>query len=252
MKGPTCPTQAETRFKYVYDKASDKLMAGRALAAFMARHGRVVEGRKILDEARAAYSDKVAGWIAYGDYNAILEPQQAEESYRNAIQVKPDDPRGPRALAAFYYIQRRYKEAADYWDKYVSLLKEKDRVSLRQQCDFWLEAGKIDEAEKQLTQLISNDPSDMEAQTLMGLLYLRKDDTAKAEEVLTKALNLNRTHPHALIARAQVYLTSGDIPKARDGPGAGDQRFVRSARQHAGWRPSTSWCRTTIRRKMSC
>ena len=89
-------------------------------------------------------------------------------------------------------------------------------MSLRQQCDFWLEAGKIDEAEKQLTQLISNDPSDMEAQTLMGLLYLRKDDTAKAEEVLTKAPNLNRTHPHLAIACAEVYLTSGDIPKARD------------------------------------
>ena len=40
------PTQAETRFKYVYDKASDKLMAGRVLAAFMARHGRAVEGEK--------------------------------------------------------------------------------------------------------------------------------------------------------------------------------------------------------------
>ncbi len=77
-----------------------------------------------------------------------------------------------------------------------------------------LQTGKLDESQSHLTRALGYAPNFADGNYLMGVLLLRRKDSAKALPYLQKAVDLAPTHAPALLALGQAAYLQGDFTRA--------------------------------------
>jgi Tetratricopeptide repeat len=79
-----------------------------------------------------------------------------------------------------------------------------------------LQIGKVDETQAHLTRALAYAPNFADGNYLMGVLLLRRKDSAKALPYLQKAVDLAPTHAPALLALGQAAYLQGDFARATE------------------------------------
>jgi tetratricopeptide (TPR) repeat protein len=79
-----------------------------------------------------------------------------------------------------------------------------------------LQTGKLDETQAHLTRALAYAPNFADGNYLMGVLLLRRKESAKALTYLQKAVELAPTHGPALLALGQAAYLQGDFSRATE------------------------------------
>ena len=79
-----------------------------------------------------------------------------------------------------------------------------------------LQIGKLDETQAHLARALAYAPNFADGNYLMGVLLLRRKDSAKALPYLQKAVDLAPTHASALLALGQAAYLQGDLARATE------------------------------------
>lgn len=204
---------AESSFRYIYDRSGSKINGVRPLAEFYIRAGRFSDLITLLTDLDNKESDKVAVQIIMGDYLRAYSPDVAMRAYAKAKEIDPNDRRGSEALARFYERQRQWLQAADEYDKYLTLAQT-DRTAQREQIRCFIEGRSFPKAADAIKAMLAKDPSDADTLWLKGLLYTRQKDYPEALRAYELALAVNPGHVNTLLSRAKLYLVQGETEKA--------------------------------------
>jgi hypothetical protein len=79
-----------------------------------------------------------------------------------------------------------------------------------------MQIGRLDETQAHLSRALEYAPNFADGNYLMGVLLLRRKDSAKALPYLQKAVDLAPSHAPALLALGQAEYLQGDLPKATE------------------------------------
>src|SRR4029077_17415418 len=79
-----------------------------------------------------------------------------------------------------------------------------------------MQIGRLDETQAHLTRALAYAPNFADGNYLMGVLLLRRKDSAKALPYLQKAVDLAPSHAPALLALGQAAYLQGDLTKATE------------------------------------
>ena len=82
-----------------------------SLVQMLARQADTETARQVIQEARAALPAEVADDAIAQCFQAIKDYQQAEQSYRQALQASPQNPSLIRRVAEFYVATDKFSEA---------------------------------------------------------------------------------------------------------------------------------------------
>jgi Tfp pilus assembly protein PilF len=76
--------------------------------------------------------------------------------------------------------------------------------------------GKFDEAEAAVKKVIAADPADGQAQSILGYVYIQKQDWPGAQAAYTKALELTPDSTDSVLGLAEAYQKQGNADKATE------------------------------------
>ncbi|MBM3163618.1 MAG: tetratricopeptide repeat protein [Chlorobi bacterium] len=128
-------------------------------------------------------SGDAEAWFRLG--NAYARNQQyrnAQDAYREALEVDPGLDKALQALGATYFNQRDYPEALVYFTRYQKLAPD-DSLRNYDLGNVFLQMQQYDRAIAAYRTAIVNSISFEEAYYNLGVCYLRTGRTAEAEEI---------------------------------------------------------------------
>ena len=205
---------AERMYVLLHEKSPDKTYSGRVLADFYRRTSRPADIERVLDPLLASAKDRVALRILYGQMIAPFDTKKAKSFLESAIAIDGEDPRGHLALARYWGLRREWTEAVAAMRNYIRLRPD-DPSGRKELIRYFIEAGSVAEADKQLDKMLAADPTDATARTLKGLTALKQNDLKRAERLFTQAIQDNPNYAEPLIFRAQLHMARGAPSKAR-------------------------------------
>jgi len=165
------------------------------------------------DEAVAAYTKVteqvqkcVQCYIAIGDaYAKKGDNDNAEASYKKAIDADPASPDGYTAAATFYNTQRKFDLASQMSTKAMDLSAAKggsDPLGVYNQGIILWNQNKIAEAQAQFQKAVELDPKMADAQYWLGMANVNLGKMAEAKKPFEEYLKLSPTGEHADVAKA--------------------------------------------------
>ena len=77
-------------------------------------------------------------------------------------------------------------------------------------------SGEVDHARREAEKFVRDYPRSDQGWSLLGWIYLKKDDLKKAEESFDKALSINPRWDNAYVGKGVMYRKLGDNAKARE------------------------------------
>lgn len=131
---------------------------------------------------------------------SLLEPLQSSS---------PNDPRVLSLLATAYMKQRNFRKASELLDQAVAASGGAADI----QTDFGLSlvgAGKTDSAVAQLEKTFNKDPKQTRAGIVLTILYMRRNDTARALDVIQRLVRAEPGNLVALNLMGAVQASAGD------------------------------------------
>ena len=124
--------------------------------------------------------------------------------------VVAKDGRAYLRTALFAERTRQHGRAADYQEEYIKRAGNKAVAGSEQTMILYqIQAGRFEQAEKNVDRLLQKNPGDFQALTLRGAACFHQNDYDQAREMLDRALQINPKHLLALIYRAEVHLSTG-------------------------------------------
>ena len=208
------PDKAEKMYATLYANSPNKLAAAHDLAGFYTRIGRLSDANKVLVEQLQNWPDKVAAYIVYGDFLAGISPPQARAAMEKAIEMDPNDPRGPRALAVLLSRNRDWAGAAEALTKYMEL-QPNDVAARADLIRYQLQARQLDQAQQQIDAALAANPADPDLLALKGDLAVQQGDVTKALATYESVLRINPDHIPALVGQANAYLIQGKMTEGK-------------------------------------
>ncbi len=208
--------QAEQAFRAMVKISGGNPAMVKALAYFLRRRNRGVEAQGMLADYAAKATDKITAYLMWADYLDVAgDADQAEVIYKKAIAADPKDVRGYLGAARFAARHGRWEQAADNQRKYIDVAGEKTPPLARKDLIAYLiNAGKLDDAEEKIDRRLKKDQADVEMLTLKALIYIKRKDYTKAEEILDNTLKIRSDYVSALVRRADVHLAKGNKARA--------------------------------------
>jgi serine/threonine protein kinase/tetratricopeptide (TPR) repeat protein len=123
-------------------------------------------------------------------FASMGQEDKAESTYKKAAALRPQHWAGYYEWGVFYYLQKRYSDAATQFEQALKITPDNAMVHATLGGVLQL-LGKDAEAEKHLKQSIELQPS-YAAYTNLGALYYRERRWAESAAVTKKALEMNR------------------------------------------------------------
>lgn len=209
--------KAEELYKYLYEKADNKLLPARWLISFYMRNNRPeVEG--ILNQITKS-SDKVGAYILYGDVRALQGTKesidQAKGAYNQAIDLSDaKEPRAFQAIANFYATRGMFAEAVEAQRKYME--RQPGAAGEKMLAKMLIEAGQLSEAENVLSRVLKGSPADAEAMVDSATLLVRQGKLTEAVKMLDSAVQANPGNTEPLLRRASLLIVLGESERARE------------------------------------
>lgn len=214
------PDKAEEMYRFVHANAANKLFGTQILYRFYARTKRLAQADKLIQDLLKAAKDtgaKVGAYLLYGEFLAPHKPAEAKNAFQKAISLDKKDRRGHLAMAQFLSRVQPpdWFGAARSMKEYISL-SEKNPVAEKELIYYLISSRQFDEADKLLKLILAQNQTDSQALRLKAIIVRKRDnDMSKAEDLLSRAVRNNPNDPQALVDRARLYLTMGELNKAK-------------------------------------
>lgn len=176
-------------------------------------------GRTLLDATRKKDIDAAALGEAYGEaarvFHAYSFPPPAEEAYRNAKRLMPNDYRWPYLLGLMFQNEGRAEEAVVQFGEALKLRPDY-LPALVNMGTLQLQRSATDEARSLFSRALEVNEQCTAARYGLGQVSLSERDYAAAVKLLERALSeapgANRIH----YALAMAFRGVGDLDKARE------------------------------------
>ena len=149
--------------------------------------GRPQEAVELLSQAAGSSSSPDIYDLLGDAYSQNKEFAKAEEAYRHAIELDPDDPGHHHGLAQALLSQDKYSPALDEY-KRLSELEPGTSENYLRMAQLYRRLGKYDESESSLLRAKQLSPGSLEVLYNEALLYEDQGRYADAVKVLTDAI----------------------------------------------------------------
>lgn len=176
---------------------------------------RQAEAEQAIRAGLARSADSAVGHYHLG--RVLLEsgkPDEAMASFERAIAANPSFEPGYLALASMYELRHERERAVGVLKKYLQNVNPRNRDIRHQLVRLYIEAKDYQGAKKELEDLITDDPSDWDAQLRMALIHGEQKEYPLAIDRLTQIL---KARPAELKVRdylGYLYEESKDTQKA--------------------------------------
>ena len=137
---------------------------------------------------------------------------EMEERAQQLLNIDPRNALGNYVYGLILFSRGAYEMAEASFR--ASLLGRKTPGVLNDLAWILTLRGRYDEAQKFVRESLALDPNNPIAWDTLGVLQLRQNRIAEAQEALQKALALLPTHPHMVLHMAEVYEKQGLRPEA--------------------------------------
>jgi len=134
---------------------------------------------------------------------------EAEQQFQRALSIDPRHGAALFNLAKLQYATGRAPEAEESFKRLSGFPGFRSVYAI-----FLSQAGRKDEAVRELERLAKEDPEDRLARTRLLALYLSLNRTAEAQQVLNEALKKNAKDLDALLQRGEIFLAAGKYEQA--------------------------------------
>ena len=219
------PEKSEKVFADAYQRAPDNGELVQRFAEFYVQTGRPEKATVLLEEHVKRNPDKAGAWLLRGEFAVKTSGvTEADTFYRKAAELTPDDPRPLLMLGDQYGQAKQWDAALKAYQEAGKKAKDKDTsvVDLRMADIYMLKGkGELDTAWKIVNELLRKDPKNAQAMVVGGRILARKDELAKATDLLQKAVETAPTYGEAKFRLARMVMSS-DPMKALDLLGAVD------------------------------
>ena len=144
-------------------------------------------------------------------YLELGQFDKAEETLKRALRLKPQHVAALLQLARLYEATQRLQEALDVYAKVIQVdpLGEAVQFSLLKknliEGILLARSGDFDSALRLFQAASEIDPNNPDAHYNMGLIYLKRKEEAKAEEVFRKVVEVNPQHQEAYLQLGNLY-----------------------------------------------
>jgi tetratricopeptide (TPR) repeat protein len=211
---PEAMTECEERIATA--NAGDQAPVLLASALIAIRRGQLEAGTTLVERAVAADPNSPRAHALRGNlYQAAKQPEKALETLKKASDLA-----GPRSDELGFHAM--LLAGLGRKDEAVTLLKEATQAAPDYLPNWRLLAriafadGKDDEAAADLAKVLAKSPLDIEAGLLQSQLWLRKNEPAKAIEML-EALNMNfPLRPQLELPLGKAHMAAGDFRRAAE------------------------------------
>jgi Tfp pilus assembly protein PilF len=137
-------------------------------------------------------------------YMAKKDEKQAEEAWKKALELKPDNSEAASALATLYNNQKRFDEAAAMSAKVASSGGGGSADAVYNQGIILWNQGKVAEAKTKFEEALKADPNYADAHYQLGMALLNEGKLPDAVGAFEKYLSLAPTGQFATQAKAMV------------------------------------------------
>ncbi|HVP47321.1 MAG TPA: tetratricopeptide repeat protein, partial [Bryobacteraceae bacterium] len=145
-------------------------------------------------------------------YSEVGDTKNAIEMLRQ-VTTKNPNPRTLSALASFYDQTRDFASAADTWKQALQMDPENSRIKRALAQDVFF-TDHFDEALKLYNEIAAADPHDMQTQLRISEIYRQKGDLAKARVALNKAKELDKDGLEARFEETYFFEAEGKPDEA--------------------------------------
>jgi tetratricopeptide (TPR) repeat protein len=185
------------------------------------------KGRFFMAQAKPAEAVKLADLVLKGNANSAPahflraaslegtgELDDAIQSFQEVIRLDPSAFQPQLRLATLYLRRRNPKAAAELLGQ---VLKKQPQSGA---AHYWyartlLRLGDLVDTEREVAELVKDNPSSPDTQTLLGDFYWEKHDWARSRAAYTKALDLQPSSLDALSGLVRVNMVENKLPVAR-------------------------------------
>jgi len=115
---------------------------------------------------------------------------EAEDLFVSLLSEDPENTEILNNLGVIHHAKRNIKDSEDCFVKALST-EEKNLDALLNLADLYQEQGRFGETVNCLEKYISIETKDIDILNRLGLIYLKRDDASRAEEVFKASLKLN-------------------------------------------------------------
>jgi predicted Zn-dependent protease len=162
--------------------------------------------------------------FAGGCSNSLSQAQKAEQSgdlssagtlYLAWLQTHPNDLAAMKALAAVYYVERKWDEALPWQQKAVALDPKEARIRVELGFNYLSHQNDPAKAVEVMKEAVALEPT---AQYLGFLAQAQEavNDNVGAEASLRKALAADKTYPHTYSLLVSMFEHQGRTAEAAD------------------------------------
>jgi Flp pilus assembly protein TadD len=137
-------------------------------------------------------------------YMAKKDEKQAEEAWKKALELKPDNSEAASALATLYNNQKRFDEAAAMSAKVAGGAGGGSADAVYNQGIILWNQGKVAEAKAKFEEALKADPNYADAHYQMGMALLNEGKLPDAVGAFEKYLSLAPTGQFATQAKTMV------------------------------------------------
>ncbi len=169
-------------------------------------------------------------WNAIGNVQSARgDTQSAEEAFKKAIALDPQDPVAYANLAILYLDQSRVEEAKAAIDQAFAADPSFD-VALVARGRYHMQTGEVDRAIDDLLAASVSNPSYSQGQLLLAAAHYQKGDRVPAEQAVDNADRLDDNDPVISSYRAALAIDDYDS----EGAIRNAQEFMRRSRERGG------------------
>jgi len=138
----------------------------------------------------------------------------AENTFRQLLQIKKDDPAGFHNLGMALFSQERYEESLPYFQEAVNLNPNSEESILSFANAARLK-GDLSVSQTLLENLVKVKPENAKAFMNLGLTYDAARDPGKATVAYVKSLELDPSNPTARYNLGNAYLRTSKLDEAK-------------------------------------
>jgi tetratricopeptide (TPR) repeat protein len=180
---------AEQTLRTLLAREADNVNGVAQLAQLLVDHNNVTEAVPLLEKFLADTPNGDLYDLLGDAYTRMNKLPSAEEAYRHAVQLEPDQARHVRGLAQSLFNQDRYPEALVEYQRLVDLRPDDANTYLRMST-IYRRMQRLDDAEREILQARQRAPGNLEVIYSEATLY---EDQGRFEEgvrVATDAVNM--------------------------------------------------------------
>lgn len=218
------PAQAEKVLQAILSHASDNEGALEQLSQLYLDEGRPQDAVSVLQNAATDSQDPAIYDLLGSAYAKMNNSPKAEDAYRHAVSLDPDEPSHRQGLADALLANNNYEEALTQYERMTQLEPDSAENYLRMS-QIYRHLNELDKAESSLMQAKKHAPGNLEVLYNEALLYEAQARYKDAIDVLSDAIagvkaqqQEGQPAPNALAILYEqlgmAYRSSGDYPTA--------------------------------------